>query len=339
MTQKPANKSSAKKSPAKKNAAKKAAKKAPKTPQAMAQEMMRVLTSKLGPNDLIMPEDVNALLTSLGGPSATDGLSDEEADARDEAQQIAFDAMEAKTEAQALKLAKRALKLDPDCVDALVILAGIETDSPQQLIDRLQQAVAAGERSLGAKFIRENKGYFWGLIETRPYMRALAQLAGLLRGVGLNADAIKHYEKILELNPNDNQGVRDPLVGLYLATGNLDGARKLLQDYEKDGSANILWARVLYLFLSGDKPGATAALELAREENRFVELYLSGRKGLPKAMPEMYSPGSEEEAVLVLDNMSFAWAEHMDASYWLLDQLKGGTVAKKAPEKPGEWLQ
>ena len=170
-------------------------------------------------------------------------------------------------------------------------------------------------------------------------MRALAQLAGLLRGVGLNADAIKHYEKILELNPNDNQGVRDPLVGLYLATGNLDGARKLLQDYEKDGSANILWARVLYLFLSGDKPGATAALELAREENRFVELYLSGRKGLPKAMPEMYSPGSEEEAVLVLDNMSFAWAEHMDASYWLLDQLKGGTVAKKAPEKPGEWLQ
>ena len=163
MTNKPARKTAPKKT-----ASKKAAKKAPKTPQAMAQEMMRVLTSKLGPNDLIMPEDVNALLTSLRGPSATDGLSDEEADARDEAQQIAFDAMESSTEAQALKLAKRALKLDPDCVDALVVLAGIETDSPQQLIDRLQQAVAAGERSLGVRFIREIKGYFWGLIETRP---------------------------------------------------------------------------------------------------------------------------------------------------------------------------
>ena len=324
-------KTPAKKTSPRKIAPKKAAKKVPKSPQALAQEMMRVLTKSLGPNDLIMPEDVDALLTSLSGPSATDGLSDEEADARDEAQQIAFDAMEAETEAQALKLAKRAIKMYPDCVDALVVLAGIETDSPRQLIERLQKAVAAGERSLGAKFIRENKGYFWGLIETRPYMRALAQLAGLLRGVGLNADAIKNYEKILELNPNDNQGVRDPLVGLYLATGNLDGARKLLKAYEEDGSANFVWARVLYLFLAGDKPGAAASLDIAREENRFVELYLSGRKKLPKAMPEMYSPGSEEEAILVLDNISFAWAEHKEAAFWLMDQLMNGHAQKTAP--------
>jgi tetratricopeptide (TPR) repeat protein len=300
---------------------------------------MHQMEKLMATGNLITQSDMDAILASLHGPSATDRLSDEEADAKYQAQELAFDAMEAKTEAQALKLTKRALKLDPDCVDALVILAGIETDSPRQLIERLQQAVAAGERSLGTAFIRENKGHFWGLIETRPYMRALAQLAGLQRSIGLNADALKTYEKILELNPNDNQGVRDPLLGLYLATGNLDGAGKLLKRYEEDGSANFLWARVLYLFLSGDEPGAAAALEFAREENCFVELYLSGRKKLPKAMPEMYSPGGEEEAILVLDNLSFAWAEHIEAARWLIDQLKDEASQMKSLRKTDKRLQ
>jgi len=231
------------------------------------------------------------------------GLSDAEADARAEAQQIAFEAMEAETEAQARKLAKRALAKDPDCVDALVVLGGIESDSPRKMIEALQKAVAAGERSLGAAFIRKNKGDFWGLLDTRPYMRALEQLASLLRAEGLNLDAIKHYENMLALNPNDNQGVRDPLLGLYLALGSLDEAGKLLQAYKEDASANFAWGRVLERFLSGDRPRAAAALKKARKANSFVELFMTGQKNLPREMPDMYSPGSEQEAILCLDNM------------------------------------
>lgn len=324
MTKKPA-----KKSPSKK--------KAPPTAEiaAATRQMEKLMAS----GDLITQGDLDALLASLHGPSATDGLSDAEADARDEAQQLAFDAMEAETEAQARKLAKRALKLDPDCVDALVVLAGIESDSPRKMIEGLQNAVAAGERSLGAKFIRENMGHFWGLIETRPYMRALEQLARLLRAEGFKLDAIKHYEKILALNPNDNQGVRDPLLGLYLAVDNLEAARTLLKNYREDASANFAWARVLEQFLSADRPGAAAALKIARKRNRFVELYLSGQKGIPKEMPEMYSPGSNEEAVLVLDNMSFAWSEHKEALLWLMEQLMAGNVRKTAPARTGKRLQ
>ena len=48
-------------------------------------------------------------------------------------------------------------------------------------------------------------------------MRARLNLAGLLRAVGLEQDAITHFEALLELNPNDNQGVRDLLLGSYLA--------------------------------------------------------------------------------------------------------------------------
>jgi tetratricopeptide (TPR) repeat protein len=197
----------------------------------------------------------------------------------------------------------------------------------------LQRAVAAGERSLGAKFIAENQGHFWMLLETRPYMRALANLAEALRNQGIRLDAINVYEKMLKLNPNDNQGVRDPLLGLYLETDKLNDAALLLGKYKSDASAHFAWARVLERFLAGDVKGATIALTKARKANRHVELYLTAQKALPKEPPEMYSPGSEEEAALCLSSLSGAWAEHKQATLWLFDRLEEagvGAVPSKA---------
>jgi tetratricopeptide (TPR) repeat protein len=152
-------------------------------------------------------------------------------------------------------------------------------------------------------------------------MRAMERLAGLLRGEGLSLDAIGVYKRMLELNPNDNQGVRDPLLGLYLETGDLKGARELLQKFKEDASANFAWARVLERFLAGKSGEASAALKQARRANRHVELYLAARKTLPKHPPEMYSLGSEEEAALCVGYLSGAWAAHKEALFWLLDQL------------------
>jgi tetratricopeptide (TPR) repeat protein len=323
MTKSPVKKSAPKKGAAKKTAATKGSgKKAAASPQALAREMFAMLTSQLGPDELILPNDIDALIASLSGPSAHEGLNDAEADKKDEAQQIAFDAMEAETEAEARKLAKRALRLDPDCVDALVLMNDLDAPTRMARIEGLKKAVEAGERALSAKFIQKNKGHFWLLLETRPWMRALDRLANDLKEAGLNLDAISIYERLLELNPNDNQGVRDPLLGLYLTVGDLRSAGKLLKKFEEDALANFAWGRVLERFLAGDRAGAKAALEIARVANRHVELYLTARKPLPEDPPEMYSPGSEEEAVLVLSNLSGAWAAHKEATFWLFDELK-----------------
>jgi tetratricopeptide (TPR) repeat protein len=259
-------------------------------------------------------------------------LGSAKADAKDEAQQIAFDALEAVDKAQARKLAKRALKLDPDCVDALVLMTGLDSRTRREVIDGLQKAVEAGERSLGAKFIRENTGHFWMLIETRPWMRALGELAAALKGAGLHMDALRIYERMLELNPNDNQGVRDPLLGLYLAVDDLAGAGRLLRKYKEDSMANFAWGRVLERFLAGDRTAARAALEKARKANRFVVQYMTAKMPIPEELPEMYSPGSEEEAVLCMDAVGFAWAQHKDAIFWLLDQCAADGV-RSVPQK------
>lgn len=321
------------KKPAKnKIAGKPAAAPAPPFSKATLEQTMRNLQKTMEGMDFANLAEANAFLKTLIGSALNESLLDDGPLAlKDEAQELAFDAMEAESEAEAIKLAKRALRKDPDCVDALVVLAEIKSNSSKQVIASLQEAVAAGERSLGAEFIAENKGDFWSLIETRPYMRALEHLAGLLRAEGINLDAIRHYETMLSLNPNDNQGVRDPLLGLYLATDHLKEAQKLLHNYKNDSMANFAWGRVLERFLSADLPGASAALKEARKANRFVELYLSGQKAMPTHLPGMYSMGSQEEAILCLDNMSSAWVAHKEAVFWLNDQIASVRAPTRKP--------
>jgi tetratricopeptide (TPR) repeat protein len=312
---------------AKKSSAKKAA--APRGRTPITEKSMGKVKKALEGKNFATLQDLNRFLGTLAGPGAFDAPFDTELSDKEEAQELAFDAMEAESSADARRLAKRALALDPDCVDALVVLTGLDAHSPREAIEGLQRAVAAGERSLGAEFIRKNRGYFWGILETRPWMRAMEQLAGVLRSQEIYLDAIRIYERMLELNPNDNQGVRDSLLGVYLAAGDAAAAGKLLKKYRNDGSANFAWGRVLERYLDGDLDGASRALVEARAANGHVELYLMGRKPIPKALPEMYSMGSEEEAIFCMDNLAAAWADHTDALLWVAEQCTAATADGK----------
>lgn len=236
---------------------------------------------------------------------------------REKAQDLAYEAMEAPDAKTAGRLALEAVRLDPQCTDALHLLAELTSRTADEFIESLRKAVAGAEKSLGDRFFKENRGDFWGLLETRPYMRARASLAQALRERGETDEAVKHYEEMLELNPNDNQGLRDLLVGLYLERGETQGAQRLFEQYSEDGSAVFSWARVLERFLSGDETGARHALKDARESNRYVAAYLTGRKKPPKESPDYYSPGRESEAVVCVQCIGGAWSRHDEAARWL----------------------
>ena len=286
------------------------------------EQMMADIHRVMEGHEFASVEEANAFLATLTDNGLHQALRDlPPPSPREQAQQIVFDAMEARTEREARKLARQALALDPDCVDAIALLADLNARSPDEMIAGLEKAVQAGERSLGPAFFAENKGDFWSLLETRPYMGARMDLAQLLLSTGRTEEAIRHFEALLELNPNDNQGVRDVLLGCYLSRGNLAGAQRLLRDYREDGTAIFAWGRTLERFLSGDLPGAQRALRKARRENRFVEQYLTFQRPLRTDMPVTYTLGSDEEAIICLAYLSGAWADHPLATSWLWEQL------------------
>jgi tetratricopeptide (TPR) repeat protein len=239
-----------------------------------------------------------------------------------QAQELYYDAMDAPSAAKRLKLLEKALELDPGNVDVLLALLPHEPFALGEEIECLQQLVQLAAQRLGPDAFQELKGAFWGFHETRPYMRARARLAEVLRHAGRHEEAIAEWTAMLELNPHDNQGLRYLLLPALLRLNRVEAARTLIAAYsgEVPYSAVFAWGHVLERFLSDDAPGAVTALAVARKQNPHVQGYIKGHKEIPKTTPAAYAPGSKDEAICFAGVLRSAWEKHPAALAWLTAQ-------------------
>ncbi len=237
------------------------------------------------------------------------------------AQALVYQAWETRTRRQAAALARRALEIFPDCADAYNVLAETEAGSAAEAYTFYQQGVDAGQRALGEDVFKQHIGHFWGMIETRPYMRARRGLADCLWALGRKQDSIVQCEALLELNPDDNQGIRHGLMSRYLAMRDDAEAARLFRRYPHDSSAAFVWSRVLLDLRRGDQVAAKADLSAAMDCNPHVAGFFAGKRKPPVTLPERYSPGDRNEAVVYMASFAEAWLASPDAMDWLIDQL------------------
>jgi len=233
------------------------------------------------------------------------------------AQDIMYDAWDAKGSTR-IDLAYKALAVSEDCADAYVLLSHEASANITEAIRFLEDGVSAGERALGKKIFEEEAGSFWGILETRPYMRARFDLAHLLYLEGKRAEAIAHMQDLLRLNPGDNQGVRHELAGCLLEEGEMEALQKLLDEYPEEYSAVWLYSRALMKFRQdGRTTEADACLVAAFEQNRFVPLYLLGKKRLPARLPDYRGLGDDNEAVAYMADNARVWLNTQGALMWM----------------------
>ena len=262
-------------------------------------------------------QSMESLLAGLGGKNRI------RRSAVDEAQEVMYEAWEAPTRQRAVALAKEALAISPDCADAYVLLAGETAGSLEEAIELYRKGVEAGERALGDKVFKEYVGHFWGILETRPYMRARAGLAQYLWEAGEREKAVAHYRDLLRLNPNDNQGIRYILMPCLIELGRDEDAEKLYKQFEDDGMAVWMYSRALLDFRKyGDDRRAEKPLKAALGENRHVPSYLLGRKKMPRTLPEYQGFGDANEAVLYVNANRTAWEATPGALEWLAARTK-----------------
>src|SRR3954470_3185299 len=218
------------------------------------------------PDRRVMESFLSAI-TGRGGDTATA-----------KAQDVMYDAWEQTTSRSRIALARKALGISPLCADAYVLLAEEAARSIEEARDYYAKGVEAGELALGPRRFKEYAGHFWGFLETRPYMRARAGLAGTLVQLGDVAGALAHYGDMLKLNPNDNQGIRYVLAGCLLRQDDDSALKELLAAHE-DGSAFWLYTRALVAFReSGEDEPAVALVRDAWSANEHVPAILAGTK-------------------------------------------------------------
>jgi tetratricopeptide (TPR) repeat protein len=233
------------------------------------------------------------------------------------AQDLMYEAFEAQG-ARRVALGREALAISPDCADAYLLLAEETASSLEEGLELLEQGAAAGERALGPEPFEEDVGYFWGLIETRPYMRARAALAETLWALGRREEAVAHQRELLRLNPNDNQGVRYRQAEYLLALERYEELEALFSAYEDDAAAAFAYTRALAAFRrQGDTPEAKRLLAEAREQNPHAPAYLSGSKRLPARLPNYIGFGDASEAVDYAVGAKAQWESVPGALAWL----------------------
>jgi tetratricopeptide (TPR) repeat protein len=234
------------------------------------------------------------------------------------AQKLMYRAFEERNPAKRIALAHDALAISPNCADAYVLLAEEEADTVQRALAYYEQGVAAGERALGKEFFEENTGHFWGILETRPYMRARQGLADALWRLKRQEEARDHFRDMLRLNPGDNQGIRDLLLALLLEMERDDEARQLLEQYRDEWTAVWLYTGALLEFRQHGASGhANKSLADALEENPHVPAYLTGRKRIPNRLPPLVGWGEESEAIAYASDHLNHWRRTPGAVEWL----------------------
>ena len=98
------------------------------------------------------------------------------------------------------------LARDLRCLDAHAHLGNFAFDrSPTEALRHYEIGVAIGALSLGMEF---DGVLAWGLIDNRPFLRCLNGYALCLWRLERFAESRTVLERMLWLNPSDNQGVR-----------------------------------------------------------------------------------------------------------------------------------
>ena len=205
------------------------------------------------------------------------------------------------------KLARQVIEINPDEADAYSILGEL-APNPRVAAYYYREGMLAGERAIGEKRFKAAKGHFWMDVETRPYMRAKLSYAQACATMFNQEEAILQLEEMLELNPNDNQGVRDLLLLAYLEEHEYKKALQLITTFEEDGSAWFAYSRVL-AEQGLDKPVSTIKnlLRQAVKTNPHVSAYLVGKKKLPKKAPEYVGFGDDREAIYYVQGNYHLW--------------------------------
>jgi tetratricopeptide (TPR) repeat protein len=255
-----------------------------------------------------------AMWRMLGHASPPDQADDSP---RSRASELLHEAFGSDDDREVVALAKKALEAWPDCADAYVLLAE-HARGPKEALEFYTRGVDAAARDLGETAFRDGVGHFWGLLPTRPYMRARYGLAQVLWVLGRRDEAVGHYRELLRLNPGDNQGVRYVLASCLIELGRDEELESLLASYPDDASAYWVYSAALLAFRrKGDTPSSRKLLTVARKCNPFVPDYLTGREMLPSHMPDSVGRGDRNEAVDYAAGCLNGWRSTPGAIDWL----------------------
>lgn len=166
---------------------------------------------------------------------------------------------------------------------------------------------------------------YWGMLETREFMRYSRWYADVAVEVGEIDTAIKALERLMVLNPNDNQGNRYALIGLYLQRGrpeDLQAAERILEDPQYGSgidSVMVHLSAILAHMREGDTEVSRNARSRSQIRNESFAPVIASSKNFPPV--ESFSHGSLDEAIFCLSLVKGALDANPRTRAWMIEHV------------------
>lgn len=233
-------------------------------------------------------------------------------------------AEDATSKGEALKYAKKAVELELDNLDARRLVVDLTTEHPYEMIEEYQKLVVFGKEIMLKKGYMDECaiGDYWGILETRPFMRLCANYMETLIECGMMRLAASVGEELIRYNTNDNLGIRYTLMHIYAYLEDEKCMLKLYEKYNEHEETQMLMPLSILYYKLGKLDQAEEYLKslvkINKDTGRFLRAVLND--SLEKYIDRMsdigYRPYSIEEFIVELNEYTFLFENAMGYFDW-----------------------
>ena len=154
-------------------------------------------------------------------------------------------------------------------------------------------------------FEKDNIGHFYGIFETRPYMRGLYTKANIFIEMGKIKQARDICKEILKLNKNDNLGARYLLMAIYAFLEDEKEMLALYKKYPEEHLQMLFPLFALYYKNSNDEKAIEYLKRINKSNPNFIKLFKGKMEDNENIMPGYYSIGDSSEIKMYFMNYTF----------------------------------
>lgn len=241
----------------------------------------------------------------------------------DDAYEILDKAENAKSKKEAIRLAKEAYKKTSECFDAIIFLCELEENAGKKMSLLNEGLIKEKERLIKEKYFeKENIGHFYGIFETRPYIRGLVTKVEFLLDEGKLRLAEELCKEILRLNTNDNLGARYLLMAIYAVLEDENNMMKLYKKYPEENLEMFIPLFALNYKIGNDKKAKNYLEKIHNCNPNFVKLFNGTIKMNEDIEPGCYSRGNSSEVLMYIDRYIFLIMSMPGLKEYVLENIK-----------------
>ena len=248
-------------------------------------------------------------------------------------------AQEASSRKERLKWVRKAREMEPEHVDAALAEIEMTAKNPCEQEQRLFELQQKAEKQLREQgfFTKDDIGSFWGLVDTRPYMRVCHSYVMVLLVNRKMRLAVKECELMLRLCTSDNLGIRYTLIHIYARLEEEKAAQKFFKKCGEEWGTRFPLAMALLFYKIGKEVEARQYLQMLLDNNKDTKKFFSGygtskmESYISQMRPYAYRPNTMEELLLIFTDHAYAYEDVHSFFFWAKAALRGmkRSAAKK----------